>query len=153
MQLIINDEQDKHLLPKKLLQTVEKVVYEIVKTEDADTERAVGLIFVDNDVIRELNRSYRGIDSPTDVLSFALDEGEDFDPCPCNDDPLGDIYISVERAVEQAEEYGHGLEREICFLALHGMLHLLGYDHQTEAEEKVMQDKIEKILAKYDLVR
>ena len=121
----------------------------------------VALTFVDEERIRELNREYRGIDRPTDVLSFALnedggepdivfDELEDGDPVS---GMLGDIVISLERAKAQSEEYGHSLEREIGFLFVHGFLHLLGYDHQTEEEEKIMFGKQEEILRRAGLTR
>jgi probable rRNA maturation factor len=119
-------------------------------------EGEVALTFVDDARIRELNRDYRGIDRPTDVLSFALrddggepdivfDELEDGAADPVSG-MLGDIVISLERAKAQSEEYGHSLEREIGFLFVHGFLHLLGYDHRTAEEEAVMFAKQEEIL-------
>jgi len=154
MRLIINDEQDKHLLPKGLLKLVEKNVKLMAKHEKIESKKEVGLIIVDDEVIQEMNRAYRGIDSVTDVLSFALDEGEEeFEIKGLEDNMLGDIYISIERAFEQCERYGHGIERELCFLALHGMLHLTGYDHQTQEDEAVMNAKIEKVLLENNLSR
>lgn len=152
MHLIINDEQDKHLLSKNLLHLVEKTLEHLAKAENILPKKEVSVIFVDDDVIRELNYKYRGVDNATDVLSFAIWEGET-DPCCAEDEMLGDIYISVERAVEQGDKYGHGTDREVCFLALHGLLHLTGYDHQTEQDERVMNEKIEKVLAEFDLSR
>jgi probable rRNA maturation factor len=125
-------------------------------------EGEVALTFVDNKTIQELNQSYRGIDQPTDVLSFAMnDEVEDdldivFDTDTEDlppSDLLGDIIISVERAKQQSEEYGHSLEREIGFLFVHGFLHLLGYDHQDEEAEKIMFAKQERILNEVGLTR
>jgi len=122
----------------------------------------VALTFVDDARIHELNREYRGIDRPTDVLSFAMLEGDEpdivfDDPEDGNSDPLsgmlGDIVISLERAKAQSEEYGHSLEREIGFLFVHGFLHLLGYDHQTPEEEAVMFAKQEEILRRAGLTR
>jgi len=118
--------------------------------------------FVDDARIHELNREYRGIDRPTDVLSFAMQEGDEpdiiFDEWEEGEsDPvsgmLGDIVISLERAKAQSEEYGHSLEREIGFLFVHGFLHLLGYDHQTAEEEAVMFAKQEAILQQAGLTR
>jgi len=152
MHLIINDEQDKHLISKTLLQTVEKVLKALAESENVANEKEVGLIFVDDEIIKELNNNFRGKDMPTDVLSFALSESEEHNPC-CIDDTLGDIYISVERAMEQAEEYGHSTEREVCYLALHGLLHLVGYDHETQEEEAQMTAKIEKVLEQFNLSR
>lgn len=103
------------------------------------------VIIVDNEYIHELNKEYRGIDRETDVISFALEDEKDI----TYDDfrLLGDIYISLDKAVSQAKEYGHSLEREICFLAVHGFLHLLGYDHtKSKEEEKIMFNLQEEIL-------
>lgn len=117
--------------------------------------------FVSSERIREINRDFRNIDKVTDVISFALDdEEEDMDPIKnfmASDEnfvtSIGDIIISVDRAKEQAEEYGHSLERELGFLALHGFLHLNGYDHQTEEEEEEMTGLQTEILTAYGLTR
>lgn len=111
----------------------------------------VSVSLVDNEFIHQMNRDYRHIDRPTDVISFAFLDGE-ADPLELlkdNTNPvcLGDIYISVEKALQQAEEYGHPLKRELQFLFVHGLLHLLGFDHMTEEDEKAMfalQDEILK---------
>ncbi len=111
-------------------------------------EPIVSVSFVDNTFIHEMNRDYRNVDRPTDVISFAfLDGCEDREQQLKSNGPvcLGDIYISIDKAKEQAKEYGHPLERELSFLFVHGMLHLLGYDHMTPEDEKVMfrlQDEI-----------
>lgn len=102
------------------------------------------------DSIRELNREFRAIDRVTDVLTFPAWEGEVYASA---DGYLGDIMICYDRAKEQAEEYGHSLQRELAFLAIHGMLHLFGYDHMNEAEETVMRDKQTKILEGMGLKR
>lgn len=108
----------------------------------------VSVSFVDNGFIHKMNREYRGVDRPTDVISFAFLDGEkDKDKILHGDGPvsLGDIYISVEKAKEQSQEYGHSLERELSFLFVHGLLHLLGYDHMNKEQETVMfrlQDEI-----------
>ena len=103
---------------------------------------------VDDERIHEINREYRHIDRSTDVISFAMEDNDQFyvEGMPRT---LGDIFISVDHAKKQAEEYGHSLRREMCFLFTHGILHLLGYDHQNEIEEKEMfsiQDKIMEIM-------
>ena len=111
-------------------------------------EAILSVSFVDNEFIHKMNREYRGVDRPTDVISFAFLDGEDNrDQLLHGTGPvsLGDIYISVDKAKEQAEEYGHPLERELSFLFVHGLLHLLGYDHMTKEDEEVMfklQDEI-----------
>jgi len=103
------------------------------------------LIFVSQEEIHRLNLAYRQIDKPTDVLSFPNDDPKDRS--------LGDVFISIEQATKQAQDYGHSLDREIGFLAVHGYLHLLGYDHHTKEEETVMIQKQEEILAQADLER
>lgn len=103
----------------------------------------LSITFCDDARIHELNREFRGIDQPTDVLSFPMDD----------DILLGDIIISIPRAEAQAVDYGHSFNRELSFLALHGFLHLLGYDHETEEEEKVMIAKQEHILQKLGILR
>ncbi|WP_232695361.1 rRNA maturation RNase YbeY [Brevibacillus daliensis] len=129
--------------------TLENVTGEVVVT------------LVDNERIHELNRDYRGVDRPTDVLSFALnEEGEDemeilIDDNDFDDYPnmLGDIIISIPRTMEQAEDYGHSFERELGFLTVHGFLHLIGYDHGTPEEEKEMFGRQDEILAQVGLTR
>lgn len=110
------------------------------------------VIFVDSDKIKELNKTYRNIDRETDVISFALEDGEaninfEFGRL------LGDIYICVPKMKAQAKEYGHSIAREMGFLTIHGLLHLLGYDHMTKEEEKIMFAKQEEILNAYGLKR
>lgn len=113
--------------------------------------REFNIIFVSNDEIQQINRDYRGLDKVTDVISFAL---MDNDLSNYNaEDELGDVFICVDRAKEQAVEYGHSLEREIGFLAVHGYLHLCGYDHMSEKDEKVMFAKQDEILNKAGLKR
>ncbi len=101
-------------------------------------------IIVNNDYIHNINKEYRKIDRETDVITFAL---EDYDKCKYfNKRILGDVYISIEKALEQAKEYNHSNNRELCFLAVHGFLHLLGYDHQNKKDEEIMFKKQELIL-------
>ncbi len=109
------------------------------------------IIIVDNKYIHKLNKEYRGIDRPTDVISFALEDNEDLIESDLR--VLGDIYISIDKVYEQAKEYGHSNLREICFLMIHGFLHLLGYDHIKEEEEKVMFAKQEEILNGFGITR
>lgn len=108
------------------------------------------IIFVDNKRIHEINQTYRKVDRETDVISFALEDNQDIE---MEVRILGDIYISVEKAKEQAKNYGHSFEREISFLAVHGILHLLGYDHMEQEEEKIMFQRQEEVLAHYGIVR
>lgn len=119
-----------------------------------DGHAEVSVVFTDDEYIRELNRQYRGLDKATDVLSFALAEGEEPDVVDGPEETLlGDIVISLETAVRQAEEFGHGLERELAYLTVHGMLHLSGYDHETEAEKAEMRAQEELILAGLGITR
>ncbi|MGG0811369.1 rRNA maturation RNase YbeY [Paenibacillus alvei] len=163
MKLEWNDDQDIYPIDPSLIELLKRILQEAAAMEGIQ-EGEVALTFVDNEQIHELNREYRGIDRPTDVLSFALNESveeeldilyeiEDEQELDEMNDLLGDIIISTERAKEQAEEYGHSLEREIGFLFAHGFLHLLGYDHQDEPSERVMMDKQEAVLEKVGLRR
>ena len=124
----------------------------------AAPRRAVTVWFCDDETIRRCNRQYRAIDRATDVLSFptmgAVDDGGDFGALPgLPAASLGDIIISLPRATEQAQSYGHSRRREIAFLALHGFLHLLGYDHETEAERQEMETLSENILTTLGVTR
>lgn len=130
-----------------MLDGLTKYMIEYMKIDDA----VFSIIFVDNKKIREINKTYRNIDRETDVISFALEDDKTF-----NTDAfrfLGDIYISIDKAKEQAKEYGHSLKREIAFLSVHGFLHLLGYDHMTKEDEEVMFNLQEEILDSYGIKR
>lgn len=109
------------------------------------------IIFVSNDEIHKINLEYRGIDRVTDVISFALEDNSDLEIPEFR--VLGDIYIAIDVAYEQAKMYGHSSTREICFLATHGILHLLGYDHMDENEEKIMFKKQKELLDDYEITR
>jgi len=125
--------------------------YARIKENLEDTELEFSVIIVDNKRIHEINKEYRGIDRPTDVISFALEDNEEikFD----NYRVLGDIYISIDKVREQAKEYGHSEKRELAFLTVHGFLHLLGYDHMKPEEEKIMFAKQEEILDGFGIKR
>ena len=133
---------------------IKKVIKASLDYEGIKDDTEVSFTLTDNDTINMLNKKHRGIDRPTDVLSFPL---IDFSEETVNDTKgtlyLGDIIISIEKALSQAKEYGHSIERELGFLTAHSMLHLLGYDHMTEDEEKVMFAKQEDILNKIGLRR
>ena len=125
--------------------------YARIKENLEDTELEFSVIIVDNKRIHEINKEYRGIDRPTDVISFALEDNEEieFDHYRV----LGDIYISIDKVKEQAKEYGHSEKRELAFLTIHGFLHLLGYDHMKKEEEKIMFAKQEEILDGFGIKR
>lgn len=156
--MIINLEntQEQVALEPVVLERVQEGLQAVARLNDLAAEAEVDVTIVDDAEIHELNREYRGMDKPTDVLSFALDEdSEDSDEPELLGVPeehlYGDIIISAETALRQAEEYGHGLERELTYLAVHGMFHLLGYDHMTEAEKAVMRAKEEEALRAINL--
>lgn len=113
-------------------------------------EAIFNVIIVNNDYIHKLNKEYRHIDRETDVITFALEDDKTFNP---DIRILGDIYISIDKAKSQSEEYNHSLLRELSFLAVHGMLHLLGYDHMKKDDEKVMFKLQEEILDEMDIKR
>ena len=109
----------------------------LLELEKADKKSEVSIVFTNDEEIAKLNKEYREIDSPTDVLSFALMEGEDFGE-DSGEVALGDVVVSVETAKRQAEQAGHSMDDEIDILLAHGLLHLLGYDHADKKEEKIM---------------
>ena len=120
---------------------LKKLVDQIIKKFSLE-QAEFNIIFVDNDYIHKLNKEYRNINRATDVITFALEDNMDI---KLDIRILGDIYISIDKTKEQAQEYGHSFFRELSFLTVHGMLHLLGYDHQNEQDEKIMfslQDEI-----------
>ena len=140
----ITNEQEKFEFIPEYEELVKKAVEGTLEYENFDNDCEISVTFTDNENIRELNKEYRDIDRETDVLSFPMDE----------EDMLGDIVISLEKAREQAEEYGHSVEREISFLCVHSCLHLLGYDHETnEEDEREMFAKQEKILKQIGQIR
>ncbi|WP_106497112.1 rRNA maturation RNase YbeY [Lentibacillus sp. Marseille-P4043] len=143
-------------IPSDYVDMLQRLLIFAAEKEGISNEAEVSVNFVDNKEIQELNRNYRGIDKPTDVISFALQETVEGEIHVVGEDiplVLGDIVISVDRAKEQAEDYNHSLEREIGFLTVHGFLHLLGYDHMVKEEEAVMFQKQEDILDAFGLER
>lgn len=154
--MIINLEnaQEKIDLEETVLKRLQEGIDAVADLNGLAEEAEVDLTIVDDEEIHELNRQYRGMDKPTDVLSFALDEGEEDEPELIGgpeEHLYGDIIISAETALRQAEEYGHGLEREMTYLAVHGMFHLLGYDHMTEEDKAEMRAKEEEALRAINL--
>lgn len=129
---------------------IENYVEYLVKELNLDN-CMFNIIFITNEEIHKINKEYRKVDRPTDVISFALEDNKDIEYKDFR--LLGDIYISVDRAIEQARDYNHSLKRELCFLSTHGILHLLGYDHQTKKEEEIMFTKQKELLEKYGIQR
>lgn len=132
------------------LEFIENYIKFICDKEELDN-CIFNIIFIDNERIREINKEYRNIDKVTDVISFALEDNNDikYDGFRV----LGDIYISLDKAKEQAVLYEHSYIRELCFLITHGILHLLGYDHMEEEDEKIMFEKQERLLEEYEIKR
>ena len=152
MDLILDDRQDKLEVSEELIEKIKDIIIECLDYEGYDDNYEVSLSFVDNKEIHELNREYRGVDRVTDVLSFPL-LSDDFEDVELEEESLGDIVVSLERALEQSIEYNHSFEREVCFLICHSMFHLLGYDHDTDENTKEIREKEEHILNKLNITR
>lgn len=147
MEILIDDRQKVKKLDKKIIKLIEDAVEECLIEESFDLNVELSLSFVDNEEIRYLNKTYRKKDYETDVLSFPMNE-EIGDLII-----LGDIIISIDKVIEQAKEYEHSFERELIYLIIHGMFHLLGYDHIKEVDKKMMRLKEKKIIKKLELYR
>lgn len=145
MNLLIANNTSEELDLDLISEKAEKTIKEVLRVEKIEENVEVSLSIVDKDQIHELNKTYRGVDRPTDVLSFPLDEeGFDQDGNPIL--LLGDIVICLDVAKDQAEDFGHSLEREIMYLICHSTLHLLGYDHIEEDDKKEMRSKEKEIM-------
>ena len=155
VKVIITDQQKSFKLPSGIRLLVRRACSAVLTTEGFEDFAEVNVTFVDDEEIKRLNTAFRNIEKSTDVLSFPLGENGVYDINPENEAKmLGDIVISVDHAVQQAELYGHSLQREIAFLTVHSMLHLLGYDHvDSKLEEMKMREKQELVLTKLGLVR
>jgi len=136
-------------VPKTYPPLMKRVIRKIIKVEYPNHKFEVNLTVCDNKYIKDINKEHRGIDTPTDVLSFPF---YDFNT-PDIITMLGDIVISIEKAKEQAELYGHSLKRELCFLAAHSALHLIGYDHQNISDRERMEEKQQSILENLGITR
>lgn len=148
-----SNEQDK-LPPEDFEQLIEDCTRTALESEGIEDDAEVSVTLVDNARIRELNAEFREIDRETDVLSFPLGDEDGFEVNPDTDAILlGDIVISLERAISQAEEYGHSIRRETAFLLTHSLFHLLGYDHMTPDEEQEMFAKQEAVLQRLGITR
>lgn len=161
METAIANEQDKIEVTAEIEDVIRRTAKAVTELEECSFDSEVSVLLVDNEKIHALNLEHRGIDRATDVLSFPMlefDENDEAEDCSLDTDGelvlLGDIVISMERAAEQAEEYGHSLAREVGFLTAHSMLHLLGYDHVDNPEgERIMREKEEQALAGIGLTR
>lgn len=165
--IYIDNRQDKLEVNDRFVEILTKVIEFAMKEEEVDLKYEVSLIFVDNNNIKEINNDTRGIDKETDVLSFPMLEYENkkvfkevyknykFSPADFDGEELvlGDIVLSLEKALEQSEEFNHSYEREAAYLTVHSVLHLLGYDHMEEAEKSIMRKREEEILNKLNITR
>nr|WP_316614162.1 rRNA maturation RNase YbeY [uncultured Ruminococcus sp.] len=154
VKVIITDRQKKVRIPTGLRMLIRRACIAVLREEKFEGDSEVSVSFVDNEEIRKLNKEFRNIDSATDVLSFPLGENGVYDVNPDTGAKLlGDVVISMERAQKQAMEYGHSFEREVCYLTVHSMLHLLGYDHMEPQEKAEMRAKEETVIARIGLER
>jgi|SRR6056297_62682 len=147
MEVLINNRQKTRVIEKKEIGLIEKAVEACLIEENISKNIEISLSFVENKEIQELNEKYRGKNYTTDVLSFPLNE--EIEGLII----LGDIIVSIDKVIEQAHEYNHGFERELIYLIIHGMFHLLGYDHINEGDKKIMRDKEKKITKRIELYR
>ena len=137
----INNQQTLLNVDREIVELFQSLAKKTAELEGY-SQGEISFALVNNETIQELNKKYREKDSPTDVLSFSMD-----------DEIWGDIVISTEKVIEQAEEYGHSVKRELSFLIVHGILHLLGYDHQTPGERAEMRQKEERVLSELNIPR
>lgn len=155
IKVLIKNTQKDVKIPTGIRLLIRRCCNAVLLSEEIKGEAEVSVTFVNNEQIHKLNKEYRNIDRPTDVLSFPLLEKEEFDKLTDDDNfAVGDIVISVEKAMEQAKLYGHSIQREIAFLTVHSMLHLLGFDHEEGGLQAVqMREKEEKVLLKLGVPR
>ena len=153
MIVLLENKQDKIAIPKEMQKLLTGAMEIVAKRQKLKANTEVDITIVTDEEIHVLNKQYRNVDRPTDVLSFALDEGEEEPKIQDSEAVhlLGDIIISAPKAVAQGEEFGHGLKREMTYLAVHGILHLLGYDHMEEKDKVVMRKEEEAVLREMDL--
>lgn len=165
--IYVDNRQDKLEVKEGFIKGLEEVIEFALKEEEVDIECEVSLVFVDNNEIKDINNDTRKINKETDVLSFPMLEYEDkkvfkevyknykFSPSDFDGDELvlGDIVLSLEKALEQSMEFNHSYEREASYLVVHSVLHLLGYDHMNDEEKQVMRKREEEILTKLNINR
>ena len=143
MEILIKNQQK---IIKLNQRKIKEIIRRILQYLKVDKEIEISVLFTDDKFIRTLNNKYRGIDKPTDVLSFSLQEGAIKSPEVESDKLLGDIIISVETAQKQADNLNHSMEKELTVLLIHGLLHLTGYDHEEDKDYKIMREKESEIL-------
>jgi len=165
--IYVDNRQSKVEASEKLIKRLTEVIEFALKEEEVNIDCEVSLLFVDNNEIKEINNETRGIDRETDVLSFPMLEYENkkvfknmykdykFSQCDFDGDELvlGDIVLSLEKALEQSKEFNHSYEREASYLVVHSVLHLLGYDHMEDEDKTIMRSREEEILNKLNIIR
>ena len=152
VRVTITDRQKKVKIPSGLRMLIRRACIAVLREEKFQGDAEVSVTFVDNDQIRRLNAKFRDKDSATDVLSFPMGENGEYGLNPSTGAKiLGDVVLSMEKAAEQAQEYEHSFEREVCYLTVHSMLHLLGYDHMNSEEKAVMRMKEETVMSQIGL--
>lgn len=158
MKIFIQNQQDKVDVDQHISKIIEESIVNTIKVFLEEENFEISVLIVDNNFIKELNKNYRNVNKETDVLSFPIFEfknGKLLEDIVIMEDeiPLGDIVISIEKAAQQAEEFGHSLEREVAYLTVHSVLHLLGFDHVGDDDRKVMREYEEQILQSMGLTR
>ncbi len=152
IRVVITNKQKKVKIPTGMRMLIRRCCNAVLKLEKFEGSAEISVTFVDNEEIQKLNLQYREKDAPTDVLSFPLGENGVYDTDPTTGAKmLGDVVISMEKAVDQAELYGHSLQREVGYLTAHSVLHLLGYDHETGLERVHMREKEELVMEQLGL--
>ena len=152
IRVVITNKQKKVKIPTGMRMLIRRCCNAVLKLEKFEGSAEISVTFVDNEEIQKLNLQYREKDAPTDVLSFPLGENGVYDTDPTTGAKmLGDVVISMEKAVDQAELYGHSLQREVGYLTAHSVLHLLGYDHETGIERVHMREKEELVMEQLGL--
>ena len=152
IRVIISNSQKEVKIPTGLRMLVRRCCNAVLRMENFQGAAEVSVTFANNEQIHELNKMHRNVDAPTDVLSFPMGEDGKYDIDPAtNAKILGDIVISMEKAVEQADRFGHTLQREVGYLTAHSMLHLLGYDHEEPLEKVHMREKEELVMTQLGL--
>lgn len=154
-EIIIDNQQNKIKVNEDLERIIKDVITTALEMENVKNSLEVSVVLTDNEHIKTINNLYRKVNTPTDVLSFAMRDSseENFATLPESVELLGDIVISLEMAKEQAKDYGHSFEREVGFLVAHGIFHLLGYDHMVESERNIMRKREEDVLFSLKLFR
>lgn len=148
MEVYYDDRQDNIKITEEMKNLIEKSIKAVLKVEELDDDVEVSVSFVGDEEIRDLNRDYRGVDKSTDVLSFPMD-----DEFIIDNRILGDVIINTRRVIEQAEELGHSHERELSYLTVHSILHLLGYDHIEDEDKKEMREREKLSMKELEIYR